>query len=249
MVTDADLVAVTQLLGRQPSGDFEVVVRDATGTPVVIRNAPFLHDGTPMPTRFWLLTGDVHRRIGQLESSGGVRAAEAEVDPVALAEAHRRYDAERTAEIPTDYDGPRPSGGIGGTRHGHGGRLRLRARGHGFEHRGLAARDEERADARVVLAVRQLLDHRLVQLLHQRPHGLLWRARIVFLLLGREDRPLVEQMRVQAGVTLARVLGLNVKHATAVTEVVVVAQDGALANALGHGRGQRELYRRTTEIP
>lgn len=118
MVTADDLAAVTQLLGRKPSGEFEIVVRDATGAPVVIRNAPFLHDGTPMPTRFWLLSSDVHRRIGQLESAGGVNAAEAEVDPVALEEAHRRYDEERTAEIPTDYEGPRPSGGIGGTRIG-----------------------------------------------------------------------------------------------------------------------------------
>lgn len=118
MVTPEDLAAVTQLLGRKPSGEFEIVVRDAAGTPVVIRNAPFLHDGTPMPTRFWLLSGEVHRRIGQIESSGGVNAAEAEVDPVALEEAHRRYEAERTSEIPSDYVGPRPSGGIGGTRIG-----------------------------------------------------------------------------------------------------------------------------------
>lgn len=117
MVAD-DREAVTKLLGREPSGDFEVVVRDAAGAPVVIRNAPFLHDGTPMPTRYWLVGADVHRRVGQLESRGGVRAAEREVDPDALVAAHARYEAERDAAIGPGYQGPRPSGGIGGTRKG-----------------------------------------------------------------------------------------------------------------------------------
>ncbi len=117
MVVD-DHTVITQLLGREPSGAFDVVVRDAAGAPVVIRNAPFMHDGTPMPTRYWLVGAALHRRVGQLESHGGVRAAEAEVDPVALEEAHRRYQAERDAAIGGDHTGPRPSGGIGGTRKG-----------------------------------------------------------------------------------------------------------------------------------
>jgi hypothetical protein len=49
---------------------------------------------------------------------GGVRRAEAEVDPVALAAAHTAYAAERNAEIPTGHAGPRPSGGVGGTARG-----------------------------------------------------------------------------------------------------------------------------------
>lgn len=118
MVSDDDRAVVTKLLGREPSGDFDVVVRDAAGGPVVIRNAPFMHDGTPMPTRYWLLSTEVHRRVGQLESHGGVRAAEREVDPDALVAAHARYEAERDAVIGADYVGPRPSGGIGGTRKG-----------------------------------------------------------------------------------------------------------------------------------
>jgi hypothetical protein len=46
-----DRTAVTELLGRVPEGQFDVVVRDPAGDPVVIRNAPLLDDGTPMPTR------------------------------------------------------------------------------------------------------------------------------------------------------------------------------------------------------
>jgi hypothetical protein len=105
-------------LGREPRGDFVVVVRDAAGQPAVIRNAPLLDDGTPMPTRFWLLDPQLLQLIGRLEAAGGVKRAEAEIDPEALADAHRRYAAERDAQIPAGHDGPRPSGGVGGTRQG-----------------------------------------------------------------------------------------------------------------------------------
>lgn len=109
---------VTALLGRPPQGDFEVVVRDEAGDPVVIRNAPFLHDGTPLPTRYWLIGREAGEAVGRLESAGGVRAAEAAVDAGELAAAHARYAAERDAAIPDDHAGPRPSGGVGGTRQG-----------------------------------------------------------------------------------------------------------------------------------
>jgi hypothetical protein len=117
VVTAHDLAAVAQLLGREPAGEFDVIVRDEHGAPVVIRNAPLLNDGTPMPTRYWLVGADACRRVSQLESQGGVRTAEAEVDPVALTEAHRRYAAERDAAL-GDTAGPRPSGGVAGTRQG-----------------------------------------------------------------------------------------------------------------------------------
>jgi hypothetical protein len=53
-----------------------------------------------------------------LEASGGVRQAAAEVDQVELAAAHRRYAEERGAQIAAGWEGPRPSGGVGGTRQG-----------------------------------------------------------------------------------------------------------------------------------
>lgn len=119
MTQDArDHERVRELLGREPRGQYEIVVRDEAGDPVVLRNAPLLDDGTPMPTRYWLIGADETRRIGQLESTGGVDAAEAAVDATELAEAHSRYAAERDAAIPPDHEGPRPSGGVGGTRIG-----------------------------------------------------------------------------------------------------------------------------------
>jgi hypothetical protein len=113
-----DRVAVAALLGREPAGDFEVVVRAADGAPVVIRNAPFLADGTPMPTRYWLVGEPVRSRVSALEAAGGVRAAAAAVDPDELAAAHARYAAERDAAVAPDHRGPRPRGGVGGTRTG-----------------------------------------------------------------------------------------------------------------------------------
>jgi hypothetical protein len=117
-VTESDVAALTMLLGRAPRGAFEVVVRDAGGEPVVIRNSPLLDDGTPMPTRFWLVDPVLGMRVARVESAGGVRAAEAAVDAGALQAAHDRYAAERDAAIPVGHEGPRPHGGVGGTRRG-----------------------------------------------------------------------------------------------------------------------------------
>ncbi len=85
-----DVVIVTELLGRTPRGAFAVVVRAEDGTPRVIRNQPLLDDGTPMPTRYWLVDRELNRRIGRLEADGGVRRAEAAVDVAELAAAHER---------------------------------------------------------------------------------------------------------------------------------------------------------------
>lgn len=113
-----DRASVEKLLGRPPRGTFEVVVRDDHGEPVVLRNSPLLDDGTPMPTRYYLVGRDLVRAVSRLESAGGVREAERSIDPTVVAATHRRYAAERDAAIPADHTGPRPSGGVGGTRTG-----------------------------------------------------------------------------------------------------------------------------------
>src|SRR5687768_5567230 len=89
-----DLERVRELLGREPQGAFEVVVRDASGDPVVLRNAPLLEDGTPMPTRYWLIGKALVAAIGRLEAAGGVNQAEAEIAAEEIAAAHARYAAE-----------------------------------------------------------------------------------------------------------------------------------------------------------
>jgi CTP:molybdopterin cytidylyltransferase MocA len=116
--TVEDLDRVAAVLGRPPRCRFKVVVRDAGGAPVVIRNEPLLDDGTPMPPRWWLVGTAEVRAVSRLESDGGVAQAEAEVDAAELAAAHATYAAERDAALPAGYTGPRPSGGVGGTRIG-----------------------------------------------------------------------------------------------------------------------------------
>jgi hypothetical protein len=83
-----------------------------------------------MPTRYWLVGPTEVLAVSRLEAAGGVRRAEAEVDPAALADAHRRYAAERDAALAAHAAGsgpsaaaepdatPAPAGGVGGTRQG-----------------------------------------------------------------------------------------------------------------------------------
>jgi hypothetical protein len=114
----ADRAAVERLLGRPGRGRFQIVVRHADGSPLVIRNAPLLDDGTPMPTLYWLVGEPERTQIARLESSGAVAQAEAAVDPRDLEAAHARYRAERDALLPAGHRGAGPAGGVGGTRRG-----------------------------------------------------------------------------------------------------------------------------------
>ncbi len=93
-------------------------MRTRLGDPVVVRNAPFLDDGTPMPTRYWLVGAVESLEVGRLEAAGGVDRAESEIDTELIAQAHLRYAKERDAQISSSHIGPRPSGGVGGTRLG-----------------------------------------------------------------------------------------------------------------------------------
>jgi hypothetical protein len=95
-----------------------VVVRDAGGEPVVIENEPFLADGTPMPTRYWLVGRAAHYAVSQLEADGGVNRAERELGLELIDEAHQRYAVERFGPDGTPTDRPAPRGGVGGTRVG-----------------------------------------------------------------------------------------------------------------------------------
>ncbi len=114
-----DQQVVAAQLGRPLRAPVEVVSRCHLGLPVVVAVPPLLDDGTPFPTRYWLACPLATRRIGRLESAGGVKALEwkATADSefgAALDAAHARYAAERDALVPAGTD-PRPSGGVAGT--------------------------------------------------------------------------------------------------------------------------------------
>lgn len=116
--TPTDREVVTELLGRPPMGSFGVALRRDDGSPVVLVNEPLLDDGTPMPTRYWLCDRALNRAIGRIESEGAVDEVERLLGPDVIAEIHRAAAAERDARIPDDHAGPRPTGGVGGTRVG-----------------------------------------------------------------------------------------------------------------------------------
>ncbi len=110
---------VEELLGRPPRGRVRVVVRmGGIGRAIVVESAPLFDDGTPMPTLYWLVDPRLKRAVSELESAGWVRRAEQLVDPDMLQSAHDQYRALRDSRIPATHRGPRPSGGVGGTRRG-----------------------------------------------------------------------------------------------------------------------------------
>jgi hypothetical protein len=120
--TSDDRQVIETQIGRPLRADSTPVSRCHLGLPVVVRVPPFLDDGTPFPTLYWLTCPLAVGRIARLEGSGGIRRLEqkAEADAgfgLALAEAGAAYQAERDALVPPGAS-PAPSGGVGGTRAG-----------------------------------------------------------------------------------------------------------------------------------
>jgi hypothetical protein len=121
IVSEGLRLRVEELLGRPPLSEYRVVVVTADGDPLVIANAPFLLDGTPLPTMYWLLGGEISNLVGTLEAQGGVRRAQSELDADAIQQTHRDHEALRNAQIAAldlDPESPRPTGGVAGTRVG-----------------------------------------------------------------------------------------------------------------------------------
>jgi hypothetical protein len=117
-----DQAVVAAQLDRELRASSDVVVRCPLGLPVVVRVPPVLDDGTPFPTRLWLVCPLASRRIGRMEGSGGVRAAERHLaahpaEEARLEAANTRYAAERDGAIKPGAR-LRPQGGVGGVRRG-----------------------------------------------------------------------------------------------------------------------------------
>lgn len=109
-------------VGRPMRSDVTSAKRCSLDLPIVVVVPPFLDDGTPFPTRYWLTCPLAQRRVARLEAAGGVRSMDrrAENDPAfrsALAAAHDRYAQQRDEEVP-DGATPAPSGGVGGSSGG-----------------------------------------------------------------------------------------------------------------------------------
>ncbi|MEA1903908.1 MAG: DUF501 domain-containing protein [Actinomycetota bacterium] len=117
-----DRVVIEAQIGRPLRAESEVISRCHLDLPVVVRVPPLLVDGTPFPTLYWLTCPLAVTRIGRLEGTGGVKRMEAKADAdsgfgAGLEEAHRSYEEERNALLPSGAS-PAPSGGVGGARTG-----------------------------------------------------------------------------------------------------------------------------------
>lgn len=110
-------------IGRPTRSPVVVESRCHLELPVVIGVPPILDDGTPFPTTHWLTCPLATLRVSRLESAGGVRDADERIaadDAFAKVfdEAMKRYGKHRDSLIPLSWEGPRPSGGIAGSRGG-----------------------------------------------------------------------------------------------------------------------------------
>lgn len=111
-VSEADLEAVKQQLGREPRGVLEISYRSPDGKPGVVKTAPRLPDGTPFPTLYYLTDPRLTAEASRLESAGVMRQmSERLLTDAELAsnyrEAHERYLTERNAieDLNTDFSG------------------------------------------------------------------------------------------------------------------------------------------------
>jgi len=71
---------VAAQIGRMPRGEWSVVVSCPFGFPAVIETAPYLADGTPFPTLFYLTCPSAVDEVAGREAAGGVEAFRRSVD-------------------------------------------------------------------------------------------------------------------------------------------------------------------------
>lgn len=115
----ADLEAVRDQLGREPTTPFAVVARCQDGHPLVIRNAPVDAAGAPFPTTYWLTCPDAVKAISRVESQGWIGHLNERMDSdeafrAAVDAAHAAYAADRAGDLAAAAEW----GGVAGTRVG-----------------------------------------------------------------------------------------------------------------------------------
>jgi uncharacterized protein len=105
VVERSDLDAVARQLGREPRGVLEISYRCPNGEPGVVKTAPRLADGTPIPTLYYLTHPVLTAAASRLESAGLMRdmtprLGSDEQLAAAYRRAHESYLAERDAIEP-----------------------------------------------------------------------------------------------------------------------------------------------------
>ena len=116
---EADLIAVREQLGREPTTPFVVVARCTGGHPLVIRNAPRTPEGTPFPTTHWLTCPQAVKAVSRVESDGWIARLNDRMSvDAAFREAVDAAHAEAAADRGHDLPEAGGWGGVGGTRRG-----------------------------------------------------------------------------------------------------------------------------------
>lgn len=98
--TAADIVVVSEQLGRPARSVVAIAARTAQGVPTVVATAPRLEDGTPFPTFYYLCHPDAVAAASRLEAAGFMtelnqRLQEDEELRAAYEKAHHAYIADR----------------------------------------------------------------------------------------------------------------------------------------------------------
>lgn len=90
-VSQADLDALAEQLGRVPRGVVSIAARCVCGRPTVVRTAPRLPDGSPFPTSYYLTHPAAVRGCSTLEAEHLMEDFNARLgQDEALADAYRR---------------------------------------------------------------------------------------------------------------------------------------------------------------
>ncbi|WP_159625082.1 DUF501 domain-containing protein [Actinomyces sp. zg296] len=90
-VSQADLDALAEQLGRVPRGVVSIAARCVCGRPTVVRTAPRLPDGSPFPTSYYLTHPAAVRGCSTLEAEHLMEDLNARLGrDEALADAYRR---------------------------------------------------------------------------------------------------------------------------------------------------------------
>jgi exopolyphosphatase/guanosine-5'-triphosphate,3'-diphosphate pyrophosphatase len=115
----ADVAAVREQLGRDPTTPFVVVARCTGGHPLVIRDAPVDAAGHPFPTTYWLTCPEAVKAVSRLESRGWIgrlndRMRGDDGFREAVKSAHAAYAADRAGDLAEAASW----GGVGGTADG-----------------------------------------------------------------------------------------------------------------------------------
>ncbi len=114
-----DREVAARMIGRPLRGQSAAAVRCGWGLPAVLRVDPWLDDGTPFPTTFWLACPLANRHVGRLEAEGTMVELNDRLarEPELAAEygaAHERYLEARAALGPPLPRATATAGGMPG---------------------------------------------------------------------------------------------------------------------------------------